>query len=141
MKSLIHLETLKSDFERCGLTPAIHQCLFTDWKNIPKKNGLYSIWQDNLCIYVGQGGGKKGINGRFQTHHNKAYAIESSSTTHPKGWVVSRLQPDWKPLTWVVEYIFVERAVHRTYLEGVMMLEFDPLCNDENYEDRLVDQK
>lgn len=30
---------------------------------------------------------------------------------------------------------FDANAVHRTFIECAMMLEFDTLCNDENYED------
>ena len=133
------LNTLTADFARCGIYPAIVEHQFTGWKDLPKSKGLYSIWQGDTCIYVGQGGGKTGIRDRFHHHHNKAHGIEQSGTSHGKGWVANRLREDWTPEAWRVEYFLTPKAVHRTYLEGVMMLVFDPLCNDENYEDRMVD--
>jgi len=131
------LLALQPDFKRCGINPTIVRHPFTGWKDLPKDKGLYSIWQEDLCIYVGQGGGKTGIRDRFHHHHNKAHSIEMAGTSHGKGWVANRLREDWTPETWTVEYFLTPKAVHRTYLEGAMMLEFDPLCNDENYEDRL----
>lgn len=133
------LDQLQPDFARCGIQPEIIRQPFTGWRDLPKSKGLYSIWQGDLCIYVGQGGGKTGIRDRFQHHYNKAHALEQSGTSHSKGWVANRIREDWAPDTWHVEYFLADRAVHRTYLEGVMMLVFDPLCNDENYEDRMVD--
>ena len=127
---------LVGDFKRCGINPKIETHLFADWKTMPKHNGLYSIWQDETCVYVGQAGGGEGFRGRLLHHYNKAYAIEHSGTSHSKGWQANRLNEDWAPNTWVIEYFTTERAVHRTYLEGAMMLEFDPLCNDESFEDR-----
>lgn len=135
----MNLDRLKSDFARCGIDPILLSCAFADWKSLPKDRGLYSIWQGNRCVYVGQGGGKTGIKDRFHHHHNKAYGIEQAGTSHGKGWQANRITEDWTPTTWHVEYFLTPRAVHRTYLEGAMMLEFDPLCNDENYEDRMVD--
>jgi hypothetical protein len=133
------LTALAADFQRCGINPTIVEHLFTGWKALPKTKGLYSIWQGDLCIYVGQGGGRTGIRDRFHHHHNKAHGILQAGTSHGKGWVASRLMEGWAPGTWRVEYFCCEKATHRTYLEGAMMLEFDPLCNDETYEDRLTD--
>jgi hypothetical protein len=135
----MRLLALQSDLERCGITAYIVSQPFTGWRDLPKLKGLYSIWQGDLCIYVGQGGGKTGIRDRFHHHHNKAHAIEQAGTSHGKGWVANRSREDWTPDTWTVEYFCCERATHRTYLEGAMMLMFDPLCNDETYEDRLTD--
>jgi hypothetical protein len=132
------LTELALDFKRCGITPTILTQPFTGWKDLPKGKGLYSIWQDDVCIYVGQGGGKTGIRDRFHHHHNKAHGIEQAGTSHGKGWVANRVLEGWAPSTWIVEYFLTTKAVHRTYLEGAMMLEFDPLCNDETYEDRLT---
>lgn len=132
------LDSLNTDFARCGITPTIQTHAFTGWKDLPKSKGLYSIWQGNVCVYVGQGGGKTGIRDRFHHHYNKAHGIQQSGTSHGKGWVANRLNEDWAPNTWTVEYFCCEKATHRTYLEGAMMLIFDPLCNDENYEDRLT---
>lgn len=131
------LLALQPDFDRCGIAPAIHTASFGDWKSLPKDRGLYSIWQGDVCIYVGQGGGNTGIKHRFHHHHNKAYAIEQSGTSHGKGWVENRQTDTWQPETWHIEYVLVDSAVHRTYLEGTMILVFDPLCNDESYEDRV----
>ena len=132
------LDSLNTDFARCGITPSIQTYAFTAWKDLPKSKGLYSIWQGKVCVYVGQGGGKTGIRDRFHHHYNKAHGIQQSGTSHGKGWVANRLNEDWAPDTWTVEYFCCEKATHRTYLEGAMMLIFDPLCNDENYEDRLT---
>ena len=131
------LSALSQDLARCGIDPEIYSRPFAEWKELPKDRGLYSIWQDDICIYVGQGGGGTGIRHRFHHHHNKAYGIQQSGTSHGKGWVESRQTDTWQPELWHVEYILVESAVHRTYLEVAMMLLFDPLCNDENYEDRV----
>lgn len=130
------LRALQSDFDRCGINPEIIVHEFTGWKSLPKSHGLYSIWQGDLCIYVGQGGGKTGIRDRFHHHHNKAYGIVQAGTSHGKGWQANRVREDWAPTTWRVEYFCCEKATHRTYLEGAMMLVFDPLCNDETYADR-----
>ena len=131
------LDKLQSDFVRCRIDPTILTCPFVDWKTLPKNKGLYSIWQGDVCIYVGQGGGKTGIRDRFHHHHNKAHGIEQAGTSHGKGWQANRINEDWNPTSWTVEYFLTPKAVNRTYLEGVMMLEFDPLCNDENFEDRI----
>lgn len=130
------LLALKQDFDRCGILPEIRRVPFNQWRQLPSACGLYSIWQGDLCIYVGQGGGRTGIRGRFHHHWNKAFAIEQAGTSHGRGWVANRQQPLWLPDTWQVEYFACSRAVHRTYLEGAMMLQFDPLCNDESFEDR-----
>ena len=44
---------------------------------------------------------------------------------------------DWDPDSWEIEYFEVSEEVHRTYLEAVMILRFDRLCNDESFNDRL----
>ncbi len=130
------LLALQQDLERCGITALLVSQPFTGWKDLPKQHGLYSIWQGDQCIYVGQAGGKEGFKGRFMHHWNKAWGIEYSSTSHGKGWVAGRLSESWAPDTWIVEYFCCEKATHRTYLEGAMMLIFDPLCNDETFADR-----
>lgn len=130
------LKKLQWAFDRCGIDPKIIAHSFTGFKDLPKTHGVYSIWQGDICVYVGQAGGKDGFRGRFEHHHNKAHGIEKPGTSHGKGWVSNRLNEDWAPDTWTVEYFLAEKAVHRTFLEGAMMLEFDPLCNDETYADR-----
>jgi len=138
------LDKLQSDFKRCSITPVIHTHAFTDYKTLPKRRGLYSIWQGDKCIYVGQGGGNGGIRARFDHHYNKAHAIYETAkgtrngTSHGAGWVDARTNTEWLPNTWSIEYLECTKAVHRTYLEGAMMLVLDPLCNDENFEDRAV---
>lgn len=122
--------------------PEIHTKSFSEHRQLPKGKGLYSIWQDGLCIYVGQGGGGGGIRARFEHHWNKAHAIYETKkgtrngTSHGAGWVYARENLRWHPDTWTVEYILVDRAVDRTLVEGIMMKVLDPLCNDENFEDR-----
>jgi len=132
------LDALYRDFQRCGIDPMIYTGSFASWQALPRDKGCYSIWQDDICIYVGQAGGQQGFKGRFLHHWNKAYGIEYSSTSHGKGWVAGRLLESWSPDSWVVEYFLTSSAVHRTYLEAAMMLEFDPMCNDETFEDRLL---
>ena len=134
------LQALQWAFDRCGIQPNIVRHAFTGWKDLPKAHGVYSIWQGDICVYVGQAGGKEGFKGRFHHHHNKAHGIQQPGTSHGKGWVANRLNEDWAPDTWYVEFFLTQRAVHRTFIEGAMMLEFDPLCNDENFEDRSVDR-
>lgn len=131
------LHAMNADFERCAIQPAIHRILFKDWKTLPKTKGLYSIWQGDLCVYVGQGGGKTGVRERFGHHWNKAYGILKAGTSHGKGWRETRELDWWNPSIWTVEYFECKSAVHRTYLEGAMMLVFDPYCNDESFEDRI----
>jgi len=135
------LQKLKSDFDRCGIEPAIYSVSFLEHKTTPKIQGLYSIWQGDDCIYVGQGGGKGGIRKRFKHHYDKAYALFETGTTDTIGWREGRETDWWKPESWTVEYFECLSAVHRTYLEGVMLLLFDPYCNDETYEDRQVINK
>jgi hypothetical protein len=127
---------LALDFERCKIQPEVKSHPFVDWKSLPKSQGLYSIWQEDRCIYVGQGGGKTGIKDRFHHHWNKAHAILQSGTSHGKGWREGRELDWWTPQAWTVEYFECKGAVHRTYLEGAMMLVLDPYCNDESFEDR-----
>jgi hypothetical protein len=138
------LDILQSDFERCGFNPIIKTQTFSLFKSLPKVKGLYSIWQEDTCIYVGQGGGRGGIRARFDHHHNKAYAIFETNkgtrngTQDGAGWKEGRSNDWWTPEHWTVEYFECPRAVHRTYLEGVMMLVLNPFCNDESFEDRLI---
>lgn len=134
---MMKLKRIKWAFDSCNINPDIIVHQFIVWKSLPKSHGVYSIWQDDICIYVGQAGGIDGFRGRFRHHYNKAHSIEQSGTSHGKGWVANRINKNWTPNTWTVEYFLTASAVHRTFIEGAMMLEFDPLCNDENYEDRL----
>jgi hypothetical protein len=130
------VNALDFDFKRCNIVPAVNRILFKDWKTLPKRKGLYSIWQDDQCIYVGQGGGKTGIRDRFHHHWNKAHAILQAGTSHGAGWREARELDWWNPNSWTVEYFECEKAIHRTYLEGAMMLVLGPYCNDESFEDR-----
>ena len=131
------LEVMLADFQRCQLKPAINCILFKDWKTLPKSKGLYSIWQADRCIYVGQGGGKTGIRDRFSHHWNKAYSIQKSGTSHGAGWREARELSWWSPESWSIEYFECNSAIHRTYLEGAMMLVLNPYCNDESFDDRI----
>ena len=133
----MHLSRLQTDFDRCGINPEIHQLPFTQRSQIPRKLcGLYSIWEQDHCVYVGKTG--TNITTRLLHHHNKAHAIWEQGTTDTRGWRLGRTRPTWAPDTWTIEYFVCASAVHRTYLEGAMMLVFDPECNDETVEDRLA---
>ena len=137
----MNLDRLRWAFEKCSISPTILTHEFSNFKALPKTHGVYSIWQDKTCIYVGQAGGKSGFRGRFVHHFNKAHGIVKPGTSHGCGWVSNRTAKTWKPNTWYVEYFLTAKAVHRTFLEGAMMLEFDPLCNDETFWDRhMVDK-
>ena len=130
------LLALAADFARCGIQPQLQEQPFTTWAQVPKRlQGLYSIWEQDRCIYVGKTGSN--ITVRLLHHHNKAHAIWEQGTTDTKGWRLGRTRPTWAPETWRIEYFTCASAVHRTYLEGAMMLLFDPECNDETVEDRL----
>jgi hypothetical protein len=110
---------------------------FASWRELPKSNGLYSIWDEvvDSCVYVGQGSGSTGIRGRFNHHYNKAYSVEAKGTSHSRAWVHHRQHTSWDPSQWRIEYFECKSAVHRTYLEGAMMLLFNPKLNDECFED------
>lgn len=130
------LQALAADFNRCGLYTEIQRLPFADWAQVPKNlKGLYSIWEQDRCIYVGKTGSN--ITQRLLHHHNKAHAIFEQGTRDTNGWRLGRTRPTWAPNTWTIEYFACPSAVHRTYLEGAMMLLFDPECNDESVEDRI----
>lgn len=132
----MRLHQLQADFARCHIQPALHLLPFTEWTQVPRNlKGLYSIWEQDRCIYVGKTGSN--ITQRLQHHHNKAHAVFEQGTRDTLGWRTGRTRPTWAPATWIIEYFTCESAVARTYLEGAMMLLFDPECNDESVEDRL----
>ena len=79
-------------------------------------DGRSDATTSKVCVYVGQGGGKTGIRDRFHHHYNKAHGIQQSGTSHGKGWVANRLNEDWAPDTWTVEYFCCEKATNSTYL-------------------------
>ena len=139
----MNLNKLDSDFVRCGISPELYTLQFLDFKRLPRVKGLYAIWQDSICVYVGQGGGLQGIRARFTHHNNKARAVfetdtgTGNGTQDCAGWSAGRDTDWWQPDTWTIEFFRCDRAVHRTYLEGAMMLVFDPFCNDENFQDRM----
>jgi hypothetical protein len=136
------LDILQSDFARCAINPTIHSIPFSQWKTLPKTPGLYSIWQGDVSVYVGQAGGKSGIGSRFLHHWNKAFGIfetqsgKRNSTQDGSGWRSGRSEAWWDPSCWMVEYFECAKATHRTYLEGTMMLLLDPACNDECWRDK-----
>lgn len=137
----MRLHRIESDIDRCGLGVSIQLLPFNQYKQLPRIKGLYSIWQGDRCIYVGQGGGNTGIRGRFDHHHNKAYGLfetrtgKRNSTQDGQGWRNGRESDWWDPSTWEIEFFACPKAVHRTYLEGAMMLVLNPICNDESWED------
>ncbi len=124
------MDSLSADFQRCNLSPEILCKQFLDWKSLPQRvKGVYSIWQDETAVYVGKG---TGIRSRIKHHNNKARSIEAKGTRHTSGWIHHRsTNGQWNPDAWVIEYAEVSSAVHRTYLEGAMLLKFRPLCNSE----------
>ena len=134
----MRLDCINDDFVRCGINTHIFALPFHQWRSLPKVKGCYSIWQGNISIYVGKAGGKNGLPDRFIHHDAKAFAKKRSGTRHTAGWVYYREQmADWDPESWEIEYFEASQEVHRTYLEAAMILRFDPLCNDESFNDRL----
>ena len=118
--------------KRCELSPDFETIDFSAVKTLPRAEGIYAIWQDQRCIYAGQGGGKSGIRGRCYPHHrNKAYGTITGGTQDTSGWADGRKQSWWDPDQWKVEYLLCPSAVHRTYLEGAMILELSPWANEE----------
>jgi hypothetical protein len=135
----VRLDILEADFNRCGISPEIHAIPFTNWKGISRTPGLYSIWAGPDSIYVGQGGGSTGIRDLFYHHYAKAFDIAQAGTSHSRAWQWARQHnAHWDPLQWTVEFFYCASPVHRTYLEGAMLLLFNPLCNDETHENRLL---
>jgi hypothetical protein len=137
----MHLSKLSEDFDRCRINPELQEIAFDEWQSLPKKHGCYSIWQGHTCIYVGKAGGGTGLKGRFVHHDVKAYGKTKKGTTHPEGWIHYRTNWNkWNPASWRVEFFEASSEVHRTYLEGVMLLLFDPLCNNETFADQTSGQ-
>ena len=134
----MRLDSISDDLMRCEINTRIFTLPFLEWKSLPKVKGCYSIWQGDISIYVGKAGGKNGLPGRLVHHDAKAFAKKRSGTKHTAGWVYYREQmADWDPDSWEIEYFEASQEVHRTYLEAAMILRFDPLCNDESFNDRL----
>jgi len=134
----VRLDSISDDLMRCEINTRIFTLPFLEWKSLPKVKGCYSIWQGDISIYVGKAGGKNGLPGRLVHHDAKAFAKKRSGTKHTAGWVYYREQmADWDPDSWEIEYFEASQEVHRTYLEAAMILRFDPLCNDESFNDRL----
>lgn len=137
------LDAMKPVFELFGFGDiSIETKPFSDYNNIPKIHGLYSVWQGDLCIYVGQAGGNNGMKDRFKHHHNKAYAIfetssgKMNSTRDVAGWALGREQDWWNPSEWIIEYFECTGEVNKTLLESAMMKIFNPFCNNECLKDR-----
>jgi hypothetical protein len=134
----VRLDSISDDLVRCGINTRIFTLPFLEWKSLPKVKGCYSIWQGDISIYVGKAGGKNGLPDRFVHHDAKAFTKKRSGTRHTAGWVYYRKHMvDWDPDSWDIEYFEASKEVHRTYLEAAMILRFDPLCNDESFNDRL----
>ena len=49
----MRLNTIRDDLKRCKIEPEICTEHFPNWKSLPKQKGCYSIWHDDVCIYVG----------------------------------------------------------------------------------------
>jgi hypothetical protein len=126
---------IMNDFHRCKYSdPDIKTIALAQAKQLPSGEGIYVIWQGERCIYVGDGGGEYGIRGRIVPHHiNKAHGRVGNRTKDTAGWREGRSQPWWDPASWEIEYFLCSNPVHRSYLEGAMLLEFKPWCNDQMF--------
>lgn len=121
---------------------------FTEYKSVPRKPGLYIIWQGDICIYVGKS--VTNMRSRFAPHHYlKAYGRtdESASTTDPVGWRKARENSWWNPEEFTIEYkVFGEEEADKwnfseggkRKLEGALLLieqlaidYLDPLANTQ----------
>ncbi len=130
------LDQLRSDLDRCNINPVLVTLPFADRLQISKRLcGLYSIWENNHCVYVGKTGNN--IATRLLHHHNKAFGIWENGTRDTLGWKLGRNRAGWNPNIWTIEYFECASSTHRTYLEGAMILLFNPECNDETVEDRI----
>ena len=142
------LDALKPVFDLFRFTDiTIQTASFDEYAAMPKIHGLYSIWQGDTCVYVGQAGGKSGMKDRFKHHYNKAHAIfesktgKKNSTSDTTGWALGREQAWWNPLEWTVEYFECAGEVNKSLLETAMMKLFDPFCNEECLRDRQAGNK
>lgn len=115
---------------------------FADYKDMPRKPGIYVIWQGDICIYVGIS--KSNMRARFAPHHYlKAYGRtdESAGTSDPVGWRRARENSWWNPEEFTIQY--KEFAPEKTKagkrkLEGNLLLleqiaidKLDPLANTQ----------
>jgi len=118
--------------------PEIHTLAFAVYMQLPKRMGLYSIWQEDRCIYVGKGK----IPSRFVHHWNKAHCLwetgkgTRNGTQDTDGWSDLRSQTWYDPTLWTIEYFFEDGFVNQAAYEGPMMKLLDPWANDEAYLDR-----
>ena len=81
----MRLNIIRDDLNRCKIEPEICIEHFSNWKSLPKQKGCYSIWQGDVCIYVGKAGGKGGFPDRFVHHDAKAFSKNRSGTRHTAG--------------------------------------------------------
>jgi hypothetical protein len=122
--------------------PEVFVTNFADYLALPKRMGLYSIWQDDRCIYVGKGK----IPDRFKHHWNKANEIwltgkgTRNGTQDPLGWQDLRSQDWFNPKIWTVEYFLEDSFVNQAAYEGSMIKLLNPYANDESYADRVAKQ-
>ncbi len=135
----MNLKKLNALFDFFGeKLPEVNSLPFSEHRKLPKKMGLYAIFQGEQCIYVGKGK----IPDRFKHHHNKAYEIWETSigtrngTQDPLGWKELRAQEWFSPSQWTIEYFVEDSHINRTWAEGNMIKVFKPFANDECYWDR-----
>ena len=134
----MRLDCISDDLIRCGINALIFTLPFFEWRSLQKVKGCYSIWQGDISIYAGKAGGKNGLPDRFVHHDAKAFGKTRGGTRHTAGWVYYREQMvAWGPNSWEIDYFEASKEVHRTYLDATTTLRFDPLCNDESFNDRL----
>jgi len=134
----MRLDKYKKLFTQLKIDSSIKKIKFIDAKNLPKISGVYIIYDKSRTIYVGQGGGKKGIYDRFNPHHIKKASGKSNSksTNDTTGWNEGRAKAWWDPDSWLIEYVEVKKHVIKTYLEGKLILDLNPYANTECYKDR-----
>ena len=135
----MNLDKLEPLFKFFGEpVPEIQTLPFAEHRRLPKWMGLYAIFQEDRCVYVGKGK----IPDRFKHHHNKAYEIWETAkgtrngTQDPLGWQELRQQEWFDPGKWTVEYFLEDGHVNRAAYEGSMMKLLKPFANDEAYADR-----
>lgn len=138
----MYLENMDDIFAECGISPKVMVLPFDRVKELPRQEGVYIIHDNQRAIYVGQASGRGGIRARFVPHHvNKARGTcvnkqGKKQSGDGAGWQEGRAQSWWLPDSWCVEYVLVESALARTYLEGSIMWRLCPYANDESYKER-----
>jgi hypothetical protein len=126
------LEKIKTNLEYKSISGKIEKCAFNEYKTFKRRRGIYVIYDNDKVIYVGKGFFKA----RNDSHYKKAI---DEARYYPEGWIWFKNTYDYDISDWNLVIVELESEVAITYMEGAMMLDLDPLANDETFKDRLTD--